>query len=86
MKVPEKSSSLYSRELATSLSRSKNGRRNKSERDLKYSVACVIGWTGFCPVGIILQKRISNHMLGKDNDTTELGSAMFFDNGPLKLR
>ena len=29
---------------------------------------------------------ISNHMLRKDNDTTERDSAMFFDNGRLKLR
>ena len=27
------------------------------------------------------KKPISNHMLRKDNDKTELGSAMFFDNG-----
>ena len=32
------------------------------------------------------KKPISNHMLRKDNDTTERGSVMFFDNGPLKLR
>ena len=32
------------------------------------------------------KKPISNHMLRKDNDTTERGSAMFFDNGRLKLR
>ena len=29
---------------------------------------------------------ISNHMLRKDNDITERGSAMLFDNGRLKLR
>ena len=32
------------------------------------------------------KKPISNHMLRKHNDTTERGSAMFFDNGRLKLR
>ena len=32
------------------------------------------------------KKPISNHMLRKYNDTTERGSAMFFDNGRLKLR
>ena len=32
------------------------------------------------------KKPISNHMIRKDNDTTERGSAMFFDNGRLKLR
>ena len=32
------------------------------------------------------KKPISNHMLRKDNDTTKRGSAMFFDNGKLKLR
>ena len=32
------------------------------------------------------KKSISNHMLRKDNETTERGSAMFFDNGGLKLR
>ena len=32
------------------------------------------------------KKPISNHMLRKDNDTMERGSAMFFDNGRLKLR
>ena len=32
------------------------------------------------------KRAISNHMLRKDNDTTERGSAMFFDNGRLKLR
>ena len=31
------------------------------------------------------KKPISNHMLRKDNDRTERGSAMFFDNGRLKL-
>ena len=29
------------------------------------------------------KKAISSHMLRKDNDTTERGSAMFFDNGRL---
>ena len=32
------------------------------------------------------KKPISNHMLRKDNDTTERGSTMFFDNGRLKFR
>ena len=32
------------------------------------------------------KKPISNHMLREDNDTTERGSAMFFDNGRFKLR
>ena len=32
------------------------------------------------------KKPISNHMLRKDNDTTERGSAMFLDNGRLELR
>ena len=30
------------------------------------------------------KKPISNHMLRRDNDTTERGSAMFFDNARLK--
>ena len=33
----------------------------------------------------IYKKPVSNHMLRKDNDTTERGSTMFFDNGRLKL-
>ena len=32
------------------------------------------------------KKPISNHMPRKYNDTTKLGSAMFFDNGRLKHR
>ena len=32
------------------------------------------------------KKPISNHMHRKDNDTTERGSPMFFDNDRLKLR
>ena len=32
------------------------------------------------------KKPISNHMLRKANDITERGSAMFFDDGRLKLR
>ena len=32
------------------------------------------------------KKPISNDMLRKYNDTTEGGSAMFFDNGRLKLQ
>ena len=32
------------------------------------------------------KQPISNHMLRKDNDTTERGSAMFCDNGRFKLR
>ena len=32
------------------------------------------------------KRPISNHMLRKDNDTSKQGSAMFFDNGRLKLR
>ena len=32
------------------------------------------------------KQPISNHMLRKDNDATERGSAMYFDNGRLKLR
>ena len=32
------------------------------------------------------KRPISNHMLRRDNDTTERGSAMFFYNGRLKLR
>ena len=32
------------------------------------------------------KKPISNPMLRKGNDTTERGSAMFFDDGRLKLR
>ena len=36
--------------------------------------------------GSFYKKPISNHMHRKDNDTTERGSPMFFDNDRLKLR
>ena len=32
------------------------------------------------------KKLISNHMLRKDNETTERGSTTFYDNGRLKFR
>ena len=64
--------------LPTSLSRGKNGRRNKSEREScnTWQPGSLAGQDSVQSASFY-KKPISNHMLRKDNDTTERGSAMF---------
>ena len=60
------------------VSRGKNGRRNKSERDLQYLAAGSLAGQDSVQSASFYKKLISNHMLRKDNHSTERGSAMFF--------
>ena len=67
----------------------KNGTTRIASNLVRYLVkACSVD---ICESGNVqsasfYKKPISNDMLRNDNDTTERGSAMYFDNGRLKLR
>ena len=70
--------------LATSLSRGKTGEGKKGRETCNTWQPGSLAGQDSVQSASFYKKPISNHMLRKDNDTTERGSAMFFDNARLK--
>ena len=72
--------------LATSLSRGKMGEGIKAREICNTWQPGSLAGQNSVQSASFYKLPISNHMLRKYNDKTEQGSAMFFDNGRLKLR